>query len=216
MSSSVLSSLRTAALAAVLLGCASLARAQIAFNVTVDTSALTGSMANPLYLDFQLNDGAGWGDANNTAVISNFKFGGGTAFAPATHFGSAMGDFSSSVTLTDSTAFNEFYQGFAPGAWLSFTVSLSTQVDDGLTPDLFGFAILDSALSNIATTAPGSDLFVQVNLDAPHPTILTYGSLDGAVPAPQVVPVPEPSTYGLLAGAGLLFVCWSRRRARRE
>lgn len=216
MSSSVLSSLRAAALAAALLGCASLAPAQIAFNVTVDTSALTGSMANPLFLDFQLNDGAGWGDANNTAVISNFRFGGGTAFAPATHFGDATGDFSSSVRLSDSTAFNEFYQGFAPGAWLSFTVSLSTQVDSGLDPDLFGFAILDSNLSNIATTAPGSDLFVQVNLDSSQPTILVFGSLDGTVPAPQVVPVPEPSTYGLLGGAGLLLACFYRRRASRR
>lgn len=216
MSSLVISSLRAATLAAVVFGCAALSRAQIAFNVTVDTSKLSGSMASPLYLDFQLNDGAGWGDANNTAVVSNFKFGGGTAFAPATTFGGAMGNFGSWVSLTDSAAFNEFYQGFAPGAWLSFTVSLSNQMDWGVTPDLFGFAILDSSLRNKATTAVGTDLFLQVNIDGPQPAVWTFGSLDGMVPAPQVVPVPEPSTYGLLGGVGLLLVCFYRRRVSRR
>lgn len=215
MRSSVLSSLRTAALAAVALGCASFAHAQMAFNVTLNTSALTGSAANPLYLDFQLNDGASWGDANNTAVISNFKFGGGSALAPATNLGGSMGSLGSWVTLNDSTAFNEFYQGFTPGAWLSFTVSLTTHADAGPTPDLFGFAILDSALGNLPTNAAGTDLFLQANLTGPQTAIWTFGSLDGMVAAPQVVPVPEPSTYGLLGGMGLLLICLYRRRASR-
>jgi len=216
MSSFIISSLRAAAIAAVVFGSSSLARAQIAFNVSVDTSALSGSMASPLYLDFQLNDGAGWGDANNTAVISNFKFGGGTAVAPAVTSGGATGTLGSWVTLTDSAAFNEFYQGFSPGAWLTFTVSLTNRVDPGVTPDLFGFAILDHTLSNLPTTALGTDLFLQVNIDRADPAIWTFGSADGLVPAPQVVPVPEPSTYGVLAGAGLLVACIYRRRATRQ
>lgn len=200
----------------VLLGSATFAHAQIALNVTLDTSALWGTTANPLYLDFQLNDGAGWGDANNTAVISNFKFGGGSALAPATTWGGAAGSLGSWVALTDSTAFNEFYQGFTPGAWLSFTVSLSTQIDTGPTPDLFGFAILDSTLKNLPTTAIGTDLFLQVNIDRAQPAIWTFGSADGMVPAPQVVPVPEPSTYGWFGGAGLLLIGLYRRRASRR
>ena len=208
---SLLSSLRAAALAAAVLGCASLAHAQIAFTVTVNTSALSGSSAQPLYLDFQLNDGAGWGDANNTALISNFNFSGGAVFAPATTLGGAAGSLGTSVMLKDSSAFNEFYQGFAPGATLSFTVSLSAIVDAGHVPDLFGFAILDSSLSNIRTKAPGTDLFVQVNIDSSRPTVMTFGSLDGTVAAPRIAPVPESSTYGLFGGLGLLLVCFYRR-----
>lgn len=216
MISSVFASVRTAALATIVLASASFASAQIAFNVTVNTSALSGSVANPLYLDFQLNDGAGWGDGNNWATISNFQFGGGSAVAPATAFGGATGNLASSVWLTDSTPFNELYEGFVPGSWLSFKVSLSTSLDAGPTPDLFGFAILDNALSNIPTNAPGTDMLVQVNIDSSTPTVWAFGSVDGAIAAPQIAPVPEPSTYGLLGGAGLLLVCLYRRRVSRR
>src|SRR5688572_23187323 len=80
----------------------STAQAQLAYRVSMDTSALVGHPAGSFFLDFQLNDGEGWGNGNNTAVLSNFTFGSGGATGSATTFGGASGDLWSAVTLTDT------------------------------------------------------------------------------------------------------------------
>lgn len=197
------SSLRAAALLAALsLAAAATSHAQISFNVTVDTSQLW-SVSNPVYLDFQLNDGSGLGDGNNTATISNFDFGGGSAQPSPNTFGGASGDLWSGVTITDSNAFNELFQPFTPGDSLTFNVTLTTQIDTPI-PDEFSFAILDSSLSNLPTDALGTDALVSVNIDSANPTISAFATLDGSVAAPTIVPVPEPSTYGIFAGVLLV------------
>ena len=102
-----------------LLGVAALlvstAHGQLAYRVSVDTSLLTAHPAGPFYLDFQLNDGSGLGDGNNTAMLTNFNFGGGSATGAGTSFGDVSGDLYSGVTQADSTPLNKFYQGFNPG-----------------------------------------------------------------------------------------------------
>ncbi len=130
---------------------ASVSRANLMFDVTLDTSGLIGHPAGPFYVDFQLNDGSGNFAGVNTATISNFMFGDkGSASGNPQLFGGAMGDLSTGVTLKDDAAFiNEFIEGFTPGSFLSFHVELTTNVDPGLTPDGFSFSILDSLLSPI-------------------------------------------------------------------
>ena len=51
--------------------------ADIQYIVTLNTSPLVGHTAGPFAMNFQLNDGSGLGDANNTALLSGFVFGGG-------------------------------------------------------------------------------------------------------------------------------------------
>jgi hypothetical protein len=197
------------------LALASAASADIQFRVQLDTSSLVSNPSGPFTLDFQLNDGSGLGDANNWASISNLTFGGGSASSGTVWtMGGASGDLGSSVALVDSDPLlNDFTQGFTPGSWLSFDVSLSTNVDAGLTPDEFSFAILDSNFFNLPTTSLGTDTFVQVAIDSANPSVLTAASLDGAIPAPSVTPVPEASTYGIM-GAALLGLAALKRRCR--
>jgi hypothetical protein len=202
---------------------APICRADLMFDVKLNTSGLKDHPAGPFSIDFQLNDGSGNFAGVNTATISNFTFGsgGGPTGAPNL-FGGAMGNLSSSVTLTDNGAFvNEFFQEFVPGNLLSFTVSLTTNVDPGLTPDGFSFSILDSLLSPLPTTN-FADAFLFVNINSADLTTADLGNsifagdptrppLAGgdviSIGAPQIPGVPETgsSITMLLIGLGAVW-----------
>ena len=191
------------------------ARADTIFTVTVDTTPLVG-LLGPFAVAFQLTDGSGGGDANNTAMLSNFAFGGGSAGgcpANCTTTGGASGDMTGTVTLTDSSFFNSFAERFTVGSSLSFQVDLQTNVDAGGIPDAFAFSILDNGLP-IPTLDPlGADTLLSLDIDSATPTILTFASdlsrTDVALGAPAIgspaSPVPVPRTL-LLVVAGLLGV----------
>src|SRR3974377_1196092 len=79
----------------------------IQYYVDINTASLVGNPSGPFSLDFQLNDGSGLGDANNTATINNFTFGTGSATGTANLAGGAAGNLSSTVALTDTTPSSE-------------------------------------------------------------------------------------------------------------
>src|SRR5690606_34544726 len=89
------------------------AAAPIDVIVTLDTTMLVGHPAGPFALDFQLNQGFPE-TVSNTAVLSDFDFGGGAASGTPSIFGGASGDLATSVVLTDTDPFNIFTQGFTP------------------------------------------------------------------------------------------------------
>jgi len=113
-----------------------LCRADLMFEVSLDTSGLMGHPAGPFYIDFQLNDGSGNFSKVNTAKISNFS---GAGLTGTPHlFGNATGSLAAAGTLTlkdDAALINEFYQAFTPGRLVSFHVSLTTN----RTPSRFRF-----------------------------------------------------------------------------
>ena len=210
-----------------------IARADTLFTVTLNTSGLAGlPSAGPFELAFQLTDGGGLGDGNNTATLSNFEFGaGGSAAAcPAgcTVFGGASGSAGSSIVLSDTGFFNALVEGFTPGSSLSFLADLTTNVDAGGVPDAFAFSILDGSGFSIPTLDPsGADTFVMVRLDSAHPTILTYGSdptrptgsgvtvsLGAPVIGTPASTVPEPNSF-LWMGFGLASLALLARREAR-
>ena len=179
MNRTTISGLCIALLAA---GASTPARGDAIFTVTLNTAPLTtvpGSSAGPFGMAFQLTDGSGTSDGNNTATISNFQYGGGGAAAcPAgcTVFGGASGSAVSSIMLTDSSFFSALVETFIPGSTLSFQVDLTTNVDSG-APDLFAFSLLDGSGASFPTLDPtGADTLVTVNIDSANPTVLAYGT----------------------------------------
>jgi hypothetical protein len=207
-------------------------RADLMFDVTLVTSGLVGinQPAAPFFIDFQLNDGSGNLSGVNTAIISNFNFGGGVSSGPPHLVGGAMGDLDTAVTLTDNAHFlNEFFQQLIPQDVLSFHVSLTTNVDSGPTPDAFSFSILDRSGAPIPTTN-FADAFIFININSANLTVADLGNsifagdpnrepLGGGdvipIGKPQIPGVPEVPETGssismLLIGLGAVW--WLRRR----
>jgi len=192
----------TLLLAAGLFLSASAANAAV-YHVSIDTSTLTATGNGPFSLDFQFNGGDTPG--NNTALISNFDFGGGSATGSATLSGSVTGSLLTSVSFTNTTAFSEFYQTFTAGGVLQFDVSL-TQNLDGITPDSFSVAILDGNLNNIDTTSTFGSL-VQVDINTAGNLNFNTSNGTGVYSGVTTAAVPEPSStmlVGLLAGGFLI------------
>jgi hypothetical protein len=199
--------------------CAAAVMAQAgAINVSLDTSLLIGDSSGPFSIGFELADGSGTGDGNNAVAISNFLFGSGGATGAPSTFGSAGGDLSSSVLLTDLSVFNVFTQTFLPGSALSFTVNFTNNIDSG-SPDEFIFAILDNTQTPIPTT--GGIALLEIDFDSASPTVQTFagdptqymGTGEPGIALPDPVLTPEPSTFGLGAFslAALAGALWRRR-----
>lgn len=190
-----------------------ISRADVLYNVTLNTGALP---AGNYSLFFQLTDGSGTNDANNTVMLSNFGFAGGSALAPPQLYGGAAGDLSSSVTLIDNSFFNAIVQGFTPGSQFTYRLDLSTNVDAGGTPDVFAMSVLDangveiptldsSGANTLLTITIGSPLWIQTFSADPNAATSTGDFI--TMDAPVVTPVgpaavPEPSSL-LLLGSGL-------------
>jgi hypothetical protein len=186
--------------------------------VTLDTAPLQGDAAGPFSLVFQLTDGSGTGDGNNSVALSNFLFGTGGPSGMPTTFGGVIGSVGSTVTLVDTSFLNYFIQPFTPGTTLEFTVATTNNVDAGGIPDGFAFSISDKTGQNIPTQAgPFADMFISIAFDSSNPAITAFASDTTRSPAggggpidlgaPIVQVVPEPSGIGLLAvGLSVIFV----------
>jgi hypothetical protein len=173
-------------------------------------------------VEFQLNDGSGTGDSNNTAILNDFLLNGGGPAGSPTLNGGANGNLTSGVTLTDNSFFNQFIQSFTPGSALSFRLSLSTNMDSGGTPDQFSFAILDKTGAELPTLAPGFfDVFVQIDIDSASPIVRTFGTDTSRTPAgggPAIniaapvaaSAVPEPGTILLFPTFLFAPLVWKR------
>ncbi len=201
--------------AAALLG-ASLASATAAeFDITLNTAGLVGSLNGPFSLDFQLNDGSGGGSGSNSANIRNFNFGAGSAVGSPTLINGATGSLTSSIALTETAAYNEAYQGFTPGATLSFHVSLTDNAPSTSTPDIFSFAILDQNLNNLPATGVG-DSIVTITID-PTGAIVATGYTLGSEHVTVTSVVPEPASTGaVVAGLAGLMALVRVIRVRRD
>jgi hypothetical protein len=194
------------------------------YNVILDTAPLIGHPAGPFYVEFAFTDGSGYGDGNNTATASAFNFSGGSALGDPAVFGDATGSLETGVTITDTSFLSLFYEQFAPGLQLSFTLNLTSNDDSDGIPDGFTYYILDNSGVPVPTLAPTGDYFLTAALGSSGAAFNAYGSDPSRAPsaggdplsiaAPTVSSesaVPEPSSIYLRGGALLLIVVLKRR-----
>lgn len=223
--------LRYTMLAAVMYGTgASVVQAAIiSYAVTLNTSTLIGHPAGPFSLAFQLTDGSTLGDVNNVVTLSSFAFSEGSAVGAGTTFGGTSGSISSGVSITDSSFLNFFIQQFNPGGQVSFTVSVTNNMDAGGMPDQFSFSILDRSGQELPTQAgvPFFNPFLVLTIDSLNPTLQTFASDSSRSPGaggtaltltqPTVtsgpVSVPEPP-MAAIGGYCFVLLCVLSHRAK--
>jgi hypothetical protein len=186
-----------------LLAFATAAFANVIYNVTVDTSSITGTGGS---LDFNFNPGPLVTQAASLQILG-FSANGTLAGACPCGTGDVSGQLPATVTFDNGTGFNDYFDGFTFGTTVSFDLSLygpALSAPDGLSTSGSTFAF--SMFSNAAGTVPvlttdttdGFAFIVNVNLDGTT-TVNNFSSQTTVVPA--AVSTPEPSSLSLIGVA---------------
>jgi hypothetical protein len=197
-------------------------------TVSIQSSSLASNPNGPFTLEFQLTDGSGTSDGNNTILLSTFAFNGATLAQTSLSGGASATSSPFLLSLTDSSFFNDAqFQFLNPGAALSFQLTYTVNPDDG-TPDVFTMLLLDSSLNPVPTLNPVDGISIlEIDLPTTNPgagaLVQAYGvdlsnSSGVTVPAPLVGPVgavPEPSTL-LPTLLALTFLVAIHRRILRN
>jgi hypothetical protein len=120
--------------------------------------------------------------------------------------GGVLGVLPGTVTIDNSTAFNDYFQGFHFGATIQFLLSfggpaVTSPNGTSTSGSTFGFGMWNSTETNpLLTTDPNGFTFtVDLNLDgSTTPTTFPAATLESAT--------PEPAPFALLAfGLTVLF-----------
>ena len=193
--------LRTISLCiAFLLTTATLAVADpITYNVTVDTSSISGTSGS---LDFQFNPGPLTTQAASLQIL-DFSSDGSLAGSPSLT-GDVSGALPGTLTYDNGTAYNDYFEDFTYGTTLSFEVILygpALSSPDGVSTSgsTFAFSMFSDPPGTIPTlttdTVDGFASTIDVNLDGT--TTVTDPSIQTIIASSTVI--PEPSNLLLMA-----------------
>ena len=178
----------------------------IAYLVTVNTGAISGTSG---FLDFSFAPGNG----SQAAFVSIGSFiPGGSLFGSPVVHGGVSGVLPGTVTIDNSTAFNDYFQGFHFGTTIQFLLSFGglavTSPDGTSSGSTFGFGMFENSAGTIPllTTDPFGNAFtVDVNPDGSTTPPVFPADVLGAPPAATLA-TPEPASCALLAlGVSVLF-----------
>jgi hypothetical protein len=174
------------------------AASPITYTVSVNTAAISGTTG---FLDFDLAPG---NDSQSAfATISNFSTTGTLSGGPQVN-GAVTGTLPGTLTIGNSTQFNDYFQGFTYGTSIAFKLAfsgpaLSSPDKTSTSGSTFAFAMFDSTGANpLLTSDPNGNTFlVGVNLDG-STTVTNFLTASGGMPPATIVAaVPEPSTLAL-------------------
>jgi len=190
----------------------------VLYNVTVDTSSVSGVSGS---LDFNFNPGP---FATQLASLQILDFGGnGTVDTPASLTGDVSGTLPSTLTFDNAMALNDYFEDFTFGSTLTFQVSFygpALSSPDGVSTSgsSFAFSLFSDGAGTIPTltgdTTDGFAFTVDVNLDGS--TSVTNYSSETEVMASTTTTVPEPQSCSLCAAAFITLIAASVRRQRRH
>lgn len=188
----------------------------VTYMVSVDTSAINGQNGN---LDFQFNPGNSSAEAA-IATVTNFLTMGGSLSQPATLTGDAVGSLPGTLTIGNSTSYNDIFQVFTYGKRFTFQLTLSGQAIDspgGTFGSSFALSLYDAAgMTPLLTTDPnGSILTLNLNADGSTLAETFPQSPTNSTPvAIAINTVPEPSSLKLVTGFIVLIVIYPYRLKR--
>ena len=169
--------------------------------VTVNTSAINGTSG---FLDFDFAPG---NDSQGAFVtITGFSPGASLSGVPQVS-GGVTGTLPGTLTIDNSTAFNDYFQAFNYGTTIQFLLSfggpaLTAPNGTSTSGSTFVFGMFDSTGNNpLLTTDPNGNAFtVDVNLVGGTTVTAFPSDANGDPPAATLVAAtPEPSYFPLVA-----------------
>jgi hypothetical protein len=189
--------------------------ADITYNVTIDTSSITGTAGS---LDFNFNPGPLVTQFAQLQIL-NFTSDGALAGACPCTTGDVTGQLPSTLSFDNGTPFNDYFDDFTYGTTISFALSLygpALDSPDGVSTSgsTFAFSMFSDAAGTMPVltndTTDGFAFTVDVNLDG-STTVTNYSAQTGVVGAGSSS-VPEPGTLALSV-TGLACLAMIAQRA---